>query len=92
MSSKILGRAVLVPKGNWSRDINYTYLDFVLYDSDHGGDGCCYAAKKDNHGVRPGTDSSVWMKITERGESGQGAGDVLLGPIVEENVPVIIPE
>ena len=92
MSSKILGRAVLVPKGNWSSSANYIYLDFVLNDSDHGGDGCSYAALKSNTGVRPGTDSTVWMKVTERGERGQGGGDILLGPIVEENVPIVVPD
>ena len=48
---------------------SYEVLDYVLYPVSVGGDGCGYIALKDNIGVTPGTDDTVWAKASQAGQS-----------------------
>lgn len=65
MATKVLGRAVLVPQGDWNPSKQYITLDLVHYSASNGGDGCSYVAKSNNIGIAPAVDSSVWFKITD---------------------------
>lgn len=56
-------------KEPWANNISYEVLDMTLNAVENGGDGCAYIALKNNIGVRPGTDPTVWVKSTQRGQS-----------------------
>lgn len=56
-------------KEPWANDISYEVLDMSLYAVENGGDGCSYVALKDNEGVTPGSDATVWLKATQAGQS-----------------------
>ena len=56
-------------KEPWADDISYEELDMVLFAVEDGGDGCSYVALKPNIGVTPGSDSTVWVKSTQAGQS-----------------------
>lgn len=64
-----LGKIAITLGGNWNKDTSYEALTFVLHSTDDAGDGCGYVAKKDNIGVTPASDESVWMKVTQPGAS-----------------------
>lgn len=53
-----VGRVILMPRGNYASDIQYDYLDFVLYN------GATYVAKRSVVGVTP-TDSSYWQRMSD---------------------------
>ena len=54
----------IVVKEPWAVDISYEMLNYTLYAVEDGGDGCGYIALKDNIGVTPGSDETVWRKAT----------------------------
>lgn len=56
-------------KEPWAANISYERLDMTLNAIENGGDGCAYTALKDNIGIKPGTDPTVWVKSSERGQS-----------------------
>lgn len=56
-------------KEPWSPNISYEQLDMTLNAIENGGDGCAYVAIQPNLGIRPGTDPTVWVKASERGQS-----------------------
>lgn len=56
-------------KEPWAANISYERLDMTLNAIENGGDGCAYTALKDNIGIKPGTDPTVWAKSSERGQS-----------------------
>lgn len=69
MATIDLGKVAITTGGNWNNAVSYEALTIVLYATANGGDGCSYISKKNCIGVTPGTDSSVWMKVTEVGAS-----------------------
>ena len=56
-------------KEPWAANISYEQLDMTLNAIENGGDGCAYVAIQPNLGIRPGTDPTVWVKSSERGQS-----------------------
>lgn len=64
-----LGKVAVTAAGNWSQARSYEALTMVVNDAQTGGDGCGYISLKNNIGVRPGTDETVWMKAVEAGTS-----------------------
>lgn len=69
MADKKMYKVGITVKEPWSADISYEVLDVTLYAVESGGDGCSYTAIKPNQGVTPGTDSTVWVKSTQAGQS-----------------------
>lgn len=69
MADKKMYKVGITVKEPWSADISYEVLDITLYAVESGGDGCSYTAIKPNQGVTPGTDSTVWVKSTQAGQS-----------------------
>ena len=65
MAKIIIGKVAITPAGTWNRTTSYPRLSEVVYDND----GCGYVCLKDNIGVIPGTDESVWIKIVNAGRS-----------------------
>ena len=59
----------IVVKEPWAVDISYEMLNYSLYRVEDGGDGCGYIALKDNIGVTPGSDETVWRKAVQAGQS-----------------------
>lgn len=59
----------IVVKEPWAVDISYEMLNYTLYAVEAGGDGCGYIALKDNIGVTPGSDETVWRKAVQAGQS-----------------------
>ncbi|MBQ3812891.1 MAG: hypothetical protein II841_04925 [Bacteroidales bacterium] len=64
-----LGKVAVTAAGNWNNARSYEALTMVVNDATTGGDGCGYVSLKNNIGVRPGTDATVWMKAVEAGSS-----------------------
>ncbi len=58
-----LGKIMITAEDEWSENRSYEILSAVHYD------GSGYLAVRDNTGVRPGTDKSVWMLFAEKGEA-----------------------
>lgn len=69
MADKKMYKVGITVKEPWSADISYEVLDITLYAVENGGDGCSYIAIRANQGVTPGTDDTVWVKATQRGQS-----------------------
>ena len=69
MADKKMYKVGITVKEPWSADISYEVLDITLYAVENGGDGCSYIAIRANQGVTPGTDGTVWVKATQRGQS-----------------------
>lgn len=69
MADKKMYKVGITVKEPWASDISYEVLDITLYAVENGGDGCSYIAIKANQGVTPGTDDTVWVKATQRGQS-----------------------
>lgn len=69
MADKKMYKVGITVKEPWSPGISYEALDITLYAVESGGDGCSYIAIKANQGVTPGTDDTVWVKATQRGQS-----------------------
>ena len=64
-----LGKVAITAGGNWTNNTTYEALTLVVYSALDGGDGCGYISLQTNIGVTPGTDSSVWKKAAEAGQS-----------------------
>lgn len=64
MSKQILGKIGLIPKGEYNDETSYKRLDFVKYN------GSSFVALKDNQGVTPETDNSIWQLLAIKGEKG----------------------
>lgn len=64
-----LGKVAITNGGNWNNSASYEALTYVLFRSEDGGDGCGYISLKNNIAKTPGTDSTVWQKATEAGQS-----------------------
>lgn len=60
-----LGKVAVTGGGVWNSATNYERLTFVLYEND----GCGYVSLKNNIGVTPGTDASVWQRASQAGKS-----------------------
>ena len=58
-----LGKIMITPEGEWSENRSYEFLSAVQYD------GSGYIAVRDNTGVEPGTDESIWMLYAKKGEA-----------------------
>ena len=56
--------ASIIPKGTWVAETNYVKPDVVYYN------GSSYIALKDTYGVTPGTDSTKWMLLAQKGDKG----------------------
>lgn len=69
MADTRIGKIGLTPKGAWVSTDSYEILDVVLSAVEDGGDGCSYTALKPSQGVRPGTDSTIWLKSSQAGQS-----------------------
>lgn len=69
MADKKMYKVGITVKEPWASDISYEVLDITLYAVENGGDGCSYIAIRANQGVTPGTDDTVWVKATQRGQS-----------------------
>ena len=63
-----LGKIMITPEGMWNEKANYEYLSLVYYD------GSSYVARKDNSGVVPGTDDTVWQCMGNGLSSGEAVG------------------
>lgn len=59
----------ITSKEPWASDITYEQLDYTLWRVEDGGDGCGYIALRDNAGVTPNSDQTVWRKAAEAGQS-----------------------
>ena len=64
-----LGKVAVTAGGYWKNNKSYEALTLVVYKASEGGDGCGYIALKNNIGVTPGTDPTVWQKAVEAGAS-----------------------
>lgn len=64
-----LGKVAITAGGYWKNNKSYEALTQVVYKASEGGDGCGYIALKNNIGVAPGTDETVWMIATQAGQS-----------------------
>lgn len=64
-----LGKVAVTAGGYWKNNKSYEALTLVVYKASEGGDGCGYIALKNNIGVAPGTDETVWMIATQAGQS-----------------------
>ena len=64
-----LGKVAITAGGYWKNNKSYEALTLVVYKASEGGDGCGYIALKNNIGVAPGTDETVWMIATQAGQS-----------------------
>lgn len=64
-----LGKVAVTAEGYWKNNKSYEALTLVVYKASEGGDGCGYIALKNNIGVAPGTDETVWMIATQAGQS-----------------------
>lgn len=69
MVDTLLAAVGIVVKEPWADDISYEMLNYTLWKVQDGGDGCGYVALKDNIGVRPDSDQTVWRKAVEAGQS-----------------------
>ena len=69
MVDTLLAAVGIVVKEPWADDISYEMLNYTLWKVQNGGDGCGYIALKDNIGVRPDSDQTVWRKAVEAGQS-----------------------
>lgn len=54
----------IIPKGTWVAETNYVKPDVVYYN------GSSYIALKDTYGATPGTDSTKWMLLAQKGDKG----------------------
>lgn len=54
-----MGKVLLMPKGEYSSNAQYSYLDFVLYN------GASYVAKRSVRGVTPSDNSADWQKLSD---------------------------
>lgn len=64
-----LGKVAITAGGYWKNNKSYEALTLVVYKASEGGDGCGYIALKNNIGVAPGTDETVWMIAAQAGQS-----------------------
>lgn len=75
---KVIGPVIAKGLGSWNSATQYKQLQIVLNDKASGGDGCGYIALAASLNVRPGTDSTKWMKIAECGQDGPSALNTLI--------------
>lgn len=74
----IAGKVAITPKGEWSVDVQYEKLDFVLHGSDS------YVARKPSMGIEPGTDSETWQ-LSLRGATSEDINNLadLIADIID---------
>ena len=58
--------AMLNPKGNWQSNTNYVAYDVVYYSVN----GSSYMALKNTYGAAPPYDSTKWMRLVSKGDTG----------------------
>lgn len=66
--------ASIIPKGTWVAETNYVKPDVVYYN------GSSYIALKDTYGATPGTDSTKWMLLAQKGDKGDKGDTGETGP------------
>jgi len=69
MADTRLAKIGITVKEPWANNISYEVLDYTLWRVQDEGDGCGYIALRDNIGVTPNSDPTVWAKATEAGQS-----------------------
>ena len=70
MADNKLYKVAVTMDGNYVHGKEYDKLVQVFYSEASGGDGCSYVSRKRNVNVRPGTDDTVWQKVSSKGEVG----------------------
>lgn len=64
MTTKVLGKVAITPKGEYSNATTYQLLDLITYE------GGSYLALKETTGNLP-TNNEYWQLIAEKGEKGK---------------------
>ena len=65
MAKTKIGKVSPVPRGEYNNTNQYEKLDIVSKD------GGSWIAKKPVRGVEPGTDPESWMRLAEKGDTGE---------------------
>lgn len=68
MTTKVLGKVAITPKGEYSNATTYQLLDLITYD------GSSYLALKETTGNLP-TNNEYWQLIAEKGQDGINGKD-----------------
>ena len=71
MADNKLYKVAITLGGKYVHGTEYDKLVQVFYDEADGGDGCSYVSRKRNVNVCPGTDDTVWQKVSDRGAQGE---------------------
>jgi hypothetical protein len=64
MTTKVLGKVAITPKGEYSNATTYQLLDLITYE------GGSYLALKETTGNLP-TNNDYWQLIAEKGQNGE---------------------
>lgn len=64
MNKIVLGKVMMIAKGNYSDAEQYEKLDFVMYN------GCSYVAKQSTLGNAP-TNEDYWQLLSAKGDTGE---------------------